>query len=49
MCCSTFIKTSTPRAASAPTDIYLPKLHYPQGYTVALTGAPEVSINITRP
>lgn len=33
----------TPRAASAPTDIYLPKLHYLQGYTVTLTGARQLS------
>lgn len=33
----------TPRAASAPTDIYLPKLHYPQGYAVTLIGARQLS------
>lgn len=34
----------TPRAtATAPTEIHVPALHYPQGYTVAVTGATVTS------
>ena len=28
-----------PRSAAAPTDIYLPALHYPHGYSVGVSGA----------
>ncbi len=35
----------TPRAASGPTEIYVPvALHYPQGYTVQVTGATVQSV-----
>lgn len=33
----------TPRCAGGPTEIYVPALHYPQGYTLELTGARRLS------
>lgn len=32
----------TPRATTAPTNIYLPALHYPQGYKLTLVGARQL-------
>jgi endoglycosylceramidase len=39
----TFDYAYTPRCAGAPTEIYVPALHYPQGYVVQLTGAKALS------
>ena len=39
----TFTYRYTPRCAGAPTDIYVPQLHYPDGYAVELTGARAIS------
>jgi endoglycosylceramidase len=39
----TFEYAYTPRCAGAPTEIYVPALHYPQGYVVELTGARALS------
>ena len=33
----------TPRCAGGPTEIYVPKLHYPAGYALELTGARATS------
>ncbi len=38
-----FLYRYTPRCASAPTEIYVPTLHYPNGYAVVLTGARQLS------
>lgn len=35
----TFSYSYTPRCAGGPTEIYVPKLHYPDGYRVTVTGA----------
>ncbi len=39
----TFQYSYTPRCAGGPTEIYVPKLHYPHGYTLELTGAHTTS------
>ena len=33
----------TPRAANGPTELYVPKLHYPNGYDLGVTGAKVTS------
>ena len=40
---ATFSYVYTPRCAGAPTDIYVPKLHYPDGYTLQVAGARAIS------
>jgi endoglycosylceramidase len=39
----TFEYRYTPRCAAGPTEIYVPKLHYPDGYALELTGARAAS------
>jgi endoglycosylceramidase len=39
----TFEYSYTPRCAGGPTEIYVPKLHYPRGYSLDLTGARAIS------
>jgi endoglycosylceramidase len=39
----TFDYAYTPRCAGGPTEIYVPALHYPQGYVAQLTGARAIS------
>lgn len=39
----TFLYRYTPRCAGGPTEIYVPALHYPQGYKLELTGARQLS------
>ena len=36
----------TPRCAGGPTEIYVPALHYPQGYKLELSGARALSPNV---
>lgn len=38
-----FLYRYTPRAAGGPTELYVPALHYPQGYRVELSGAVQRS------
>ena len=39
----TFQYRYTPRCAGGPTEIYVPALHYPSGYTLELSGARAIS------
>lgn len=39
----TFSYAYTPRCAGGPTEIYVPALHYPDGYTLEVAGARAVS------
>lgn len=39
----TFDYAYVPRCAGGPTEIYVPKLHYPRGYALELTGAHAIS------
>ena len=39
----TFAYRYTPRCAGGPTEIYVPALHYPQGYAVEVSGARAIS------
>lgn len=39
----TFAYSYTPRCAGAPTEIYVPALQYPNGYTLELSGARTIS------
>jgi len=38
----TFEYRYTPRCAGGPTEIYVPKLHYPNGYTLEVSGARDL-------